>query len=88
MPRWDEEADTLKQKYDSNRVRFASAKNFVLVNAPSRDRSFEREGDSNIMMQFGKLKKSQYIMDHTGPLSTLQAFAVGLSMCHWIGESV
>jgi len=81
LPRWVESSGCLTQKFHGNRVKSSSAKNFILTQDKSAPRA-----DQQIVMQFGKKKKSQYIMDHAGPLSTLQAFAIALSMCNWIGE--
>lgn len=81
LPRWVASSGCLTQKFHGNRVKSSSAKNFILT----QDKAAPR-GDQSIAMQFGKKKKSQYIMDHGSPLSTLQAFAIALSMCNWIGE--
>jgi len=81
LPRWVASSGCLTQKFHGNRVKSSSAKNFILTSDKTSPRS-----EQGIVMQFGKKKKSQYIMDHGSPLSTLQAFAVALSMCNWIGE--
>jgi len=81
LPRWVASSGCLTQKFHGNRVKSSSAKNFILT----QDKTLARS-EQGIVMQFGKKKKSQYIMDHCSPLSTLQAFAIALSMCNWIGE--
>jgi hypothetical protein len=81
LPRWVPKTGCLTQKFHGNRVRSSSAKNFILT----CDKNMSRK-EQGIAMQFGKREKSQYILDHTGPLSTLQSFAIALSMCNWIGE--
>jgi len=81
LPRWVASSGCLTQKFHGNRVKSSSAKNFILT----QDKKVPR-AEQGIVMQFGKKKKSQYILDHCSPLSTLQSFAIALSMCNWIGE--
>jgi hypothetical protein len=81
LPRWNDEKRCFSQKFHENRVRGSSSKNFVLT----ADKALPKE-EQGIAMQFGKRKSHQYILDHGKPLSTLQAFAIALSMCNWIGE--
>lgn len=81
LPKWVESTGCLTQKFHGNRVKASSAKNFILTTDKFSERS-----DQKIAMQFGKRGKKTYIMDHTAPLSPLQAFGICLSMCNWIGD--
>jgi hypothetical protein len=81
LPKWIPRTQQLMQKFNGKRVRGSSSKNIILT----ADR--EKEPDQQrIAMQFGKNRKGYYVLDHTDPLTPLQGFAVGLSMCAWIGE--
>merc|ERR1719253_160734 len=57
LPRWVASSECLTQKFHGNRVKSSSAKNFILTQEKAAPR-----GDQSIAMQFGKKKKSQYIM--------------------------
>jgi hypothetical protein len=81
LPKWVASSGCLTQKFHGNRVKASSAKNFILT----QDK-FEERSDQKIAMQFGKKGRKTYIMDHTAPLSPLQAFGICLSMCNWIGD--
>jgi hypothetical protein len=81
LPKWIPRTQQLMQKFNGKRVRGSSSKNIILT----ADRNKEPD-DQRIAMQFGKNRKGFYVLDHTDPLTPLQGFAVGLSMCAWIGE--
>jgi len=81
LPVWNKRTGNMTQKFHGNRVKRSSAKNIILTT----DKLTPRK-DQTSAMQFGKKGKSEYILDHTSPLSTLQAFAVALSMCAWMGD--
>jgi len=82
LPKWNARMCNMTQKFHGNRVKRSSAKNFILT----ADKNSPRLQQGTVM-QFGKKGKSEYILDHTSPLSSLQAFAVALTMCNWIGDS-
>jgi hypothetical protein len=82
LPRWVSEEGFLAQSFQNERVRACSGKNFILTSDTNKPRS-----EQQVAMQFGKRGKGEYVLDHTGPLSTIQAFAIALSMCNWIGEA-
>jgi hypothetical protein len=77
LPRFQANTGCLVQKFNGNRVKDSSAKNFMLVTA---------DADETFALQFGKSKSKTYILDHCAPLGTLQAFGISLSMCNWLGE--
>lgn len=82
LPKWNARMCNMTQKFHGNRVKRSSAKNFILT----ADKHMARNQQGTVM-QFGKKGKSEYILDHTSPLSSLQAFAIALTMCNWIGDS-
>jgi hypothetical protein len=81
LPKWNAQMGNMTQKFHGNRVKRSSAKNFILTTD-----KFAPRLQQGTAMQFGKRGKSEYILDHTSPLSSLQAFAIALTMCNWMGD--
>jgi len=72
-PRWNPRQKTLTLDFQG-RCSLASAKNFQL----------EAEGDAGrVVLLFGKVEKDRFVLDHSHPLGTVQAFAAALSASHW-----
>ena len=77
LPKFQSKTGCLVQKFNDNRVRASSAKNFMLVT---------NDKEADYMMQFGKESSKRYILDHSMALAPLQAFGICLSMCSWLGD--
>jgi hypothetical protein len=84
IPKFRESAQMLVQKFDGNRVRKSSSKNFLMNRVG--EKAGKKSGEASIMMQFGKRKSKQYILDHAPALSTMHAFGLALSMCNWLSD--
>lgn len=69
QPKWNEDIGSFVLNFN-NRVNLASVKNFQLI---------DPNDDSNIVLQFGKAKIDEFIMDVQWPMSLFQAFAICLS---------
>ena len=69
QPKWNEDIGSFVLNFN-NRVNLASVKNFQLI---------DPNDNSNIVLQFGKAKSDEFIMDVQWPMSLFQAFAICLS---------
>ena len=72
--------------FHGQRIHLASSKNFVFESNQTQG----KEGESHSVLQFGKAQKRddgtmQFSLDFRSPVAPIQAFAVLLSACKWIG---
>lgn len=88
IPRWDHAHGCLVMKFLRQRVKQSSAKNMVIY--PSALVRSTRAGGSaaassvippteEAVMQFGKVRDNEYVLDLKGPVAPLQAFGIALS---------
>ncbi|XP_051118843.1 tubby-like F-box protein 3 [Andrographis paniculata] len=77
-PRWHEQLQCWCLNFNG-RVTVASVKNFQLVAATGGGGGGGEEGESGVLVQFGKVGKDIFTMDYRYPISAFQAFAICLS---------
>jgi len=75
LPVWNAARGSLSLKFAEGRVKKASAKNFSLLHGAGDDRK--------AVLQYGKCKKSTFVMDVRRPMSLVQAFGISLSVADW-----
>jgi len=85
LPEWSNELGCLVQRFNNDRVKKASSKNFMCTTS-AIDGS-KKNGEQHNVLQFGKKSKAKYILDHRFPLAPIQAFAVCLSQWDWKGDT-
>lgn len=85
LPEWSNELGCLVQRFNNDRVKKASSKNFMCTTAAID--GMKKNGEQHNVLQFGKKSKSKYILDHRFPLAPIQAFAVCLSQWAWKGDN-
>ena len=79
IPRWNEAHQCLVMKFQRNRVKASSSKNFILfLEKDLTERRMSGKSDCAIM-QFGKISHGKYALDFRQPIAPLQAFAMALS---------
>eukprot|EP00614_Pseudopedinella_elastica_P013483 CAMPEP_0172592864 /NCGR_PEP_ID=MMETSP1068-20121228/11995_1 /TAXON_ID=35684 /ORGANISM="Pseudopedinella elastica, Strain CCMP716" /LENGTH=75 /DNA_ID=CAMNT_0013390107 /DNA_START=1 /DNA_END=228 /DNA_ORIENTATION=- len=68
-------------KFERNRVKESSTKNFVVVESPpgAAARTAAGQGPRLPVLQFGKVTQDVYVLDFKRPFAPLNAFAVALS---------
>eukprot|EP00933_Yihiella_yeosuensis_P041557 TRINITY_DN35951_c0_g1_i1.p1 TRINITY_DN35951_c0_g1~~TRINITY_DN35951_c0_g1_i1.p1 ORF type:complete len:298 (+),score=58.97 TRINITY_DN35951_c0_g1_i1:92-985(+) len=72
-PKWNARQKTLTLDF-RGRCSMASAKNFQLE---------DPEDASKAKLLFGKVSKSQFVLDYRRPLGMVQAFSAALTASHW-----
>lgn len=85
LPEWSNELGCLVQRFNNDRVKKASSKNFMCTTAAID--GMKKNGEQHNVLQFGKKSKSKYILDHRFPLAPIQAFAICLSQWAWKGDT-
>jgi hypothetical protein len=98
LPEWSNELGCLVQRFNNDRVKKASSKNFMCttssIEGTRRNESSQHSGEQqekgqqqqHNVLQFGKKSKSKYVLDHRFPLVPIQAFAICLSQWEWKGD--
>ncbi|GMH84738.1 hypothetical protein TL16_g10012 [Triparma laevis f. inornata] len=78
QPTWNEKLKSLVLKFNQQRIKIASPKNFLL--------------ECNVMgkeiMQFGKRAEGVYALDFCAPMGLLQAFGSCLVAFEWVDDNV
>ncbi|GMF41440.1 unnamed protein product [Phytophthora fragariaefolia] len=75
QPSWNEELGAWTLNFQG-RVKVASKKNFLLVGTETTESGDEEEVTA---LRFGKVSKTRFTLDYTGPLAPIQALAVACS---------
>jgi len=81
IPRWDSAHGCLVMKFQRQRVKVSSSKNFIIFRAKEAGRG---GANGNVdpgaaVMQFGKVTDDDYALDLRSPIAPLHAFALALS---------
>ena len=79
IPRWNEAHQCLVMKFQRNRVKASSSKNFILFRTGDLTDGQRTSSADSAIMQFGKISHGQYALDLRQPIAPLQAFALALS---------
>lgn len=79
IPQWNPAHQCLVMKFQRNRIRASSSKNFILFRSQDLGDGYEVGKPEDAIMQFGKICKGQYALDFISPVSPIQAFALALS---------
>jgi len=81
IPRWDPGHGCLVMKFQRQRVKESSSKNFILfrANEAGRGSANGNVDPSAAVMQFGKAAEDDYALDLRAPIAPLHAFALALS---------
>jgi hypothetical protein len=81
IPRWDSGHGCLVMKFQRQRVKESSSKNFILflANEAGRGSANGNVDPSTAVMQFGKAAEDEYVLDLRSPVAPLHAFALALS---------
>ena len=79
IPRWNELHQCLVMKFQRNRVKASSSKNFILFKRSDLTDGQRTSNADTAILQFGKISHGQYALDFRQPVAPLQAFALALS---------
>jgi len=78
LPTWNQQLGTMVLDF-GGRVKKASARNFQLC-----AKEEEKKGkNAQVLLQYGKVKQGQYVLDYQYPLSAQQALTIALSVGAW-----